>query len=121
MLADRSRRCPAEDPDDHHVFVSLGCATENLAHAALAHGLRAETYFDVAGETIRVALVPTRAEVSPLFNAIPARQCTRGDYDSKRLSTGELGLLERAGTSDSVRMLLIAERPAVERVLDFVV
>jgi hypothetical protein len=56
-----------------------------------------------------------------LFNAIPARQCTRGDYDSKRLSTGELGLLERAGTSDSVRMLLIAERPAVERVLDFVV
>jgi hypothetical protein len=121
ILADRSRRCPAVDPDEHHVFVSLGCATENLVHAALAHGLKAEAGFDVRREAIRVALAPTRAEVSPLFNAIPARQCTRGDYDSKPLSTEELGLLERAGTSGSVRMLLITELPAVERVLDYVV
>ncbi|MDP1901317.1 MAG: Tat pathway signal protein, partial [Rubrivivax sp.] len=26
LLPDMSRRCPAVDPDDHHVFVSLGCA-----------------------------------------------------------------------------------------------
>src|SRR5579859_6334017 len=26
---DYSRRCPAVDPDDHHLFVSLGCAAEN--------------------------------------------------------------------------------------------
>jgi hypothetical protein len=109
------------DPDDHHVFVSLGCATENLVHAALAHGFRAEAGFDGAREAIRVALAPTRIEVSPLFNAIPVRQCTRCDYDSKPLSTGELGLLERAGTSETVRMLLITGLPAVERVLDYVV
>jgi hypothetical protein len=121
ILADRSRLCPAVDPDEHHVFVSLGCATENLVHAALAHGLKAEAAFDVKREAIRVVLAPTRAEVSPLFNAIPARQCTRGDYDSKPLSTAELGRLEHAGTSDSVRMLLITELPAVERVLDYVV
>jgi hypothetical protein len=121
ILADRSRRCPAVDPDEHHLFVSLGCATENLVHAALAHGLKAEAAFDPAREIIRVALAPTRAEVSPLFSAISARQCTRGDYDSKPLSTEELGLLERAGTSDSVRMLLITELPAVDRVLDYVV
>src|ERR1700687_255051 len=47
ILADRSRRCPAVDPDEHHVFVSLGCATENLVHAALAHGLKAEAGFDL--------------------------------------------------------------------------
>ena len=39
ILPDPSRRCPAVDPDDHHVYVSLGCATENLVQAALAHGL----------------------------------------------------------------------------------
>ena len=121
ILSDPLRRCPAVDPDDHHVFVSLGCATENLVHAALAHGLKAEVGFDTAREAIRVALAPTRAEGSPLFNAIPARQCTRGDYDSKPLSNEELSLLERAGTSNGVRMLLITERPAVERVLDYVV
>jgi hypothetical protein len=121
ILPDPLRRCPAVDPDDHHVFVSLGCATENLVHAALAHGLKAEVGFDVTREAIRVALAPTRAEVSPLFNAIPARQCTRGDYDSKPLSNEELGLLERAGTSNGVRMLLMTERSEVERVLDYVV
>jgi len=121
ILPDPLRRCPAVDPDDHHVFVSLGCATENLVHAALAHGLKAEAGFDVTREAIRVALAPTRAEVSPLFNAIPARQCTRGDYDSRPLSTEELSLLERAGTSNGVRMLLMTERTEVERVLDYVV
>jgi hypothetical protein len=118
---DPLRRCPAVDPDEHHVFVSLGCATENLVHAALAHGLMAEAGFDALRESIRLELRPTRAEVSPLFNAIPVRQCTRGDYDSMPLSTAELGLLERAGTSDTVRILLITERPAVERALDYVV
>jgi hypothetical protein len=30
ITPDFSRRCPAVDPDDHHLFVSLGCAAENL-------------------------------------------------------------------------------------------
>ena len=121
ILPDLLRRCPAVDPDDHHLFVSLGCATENLVHAALAHGLRGEAVLDTTRDAIRVALAPARAEASPLFNAIPARQCTRGDYDSRPLDNEELALLERAGTSNGVRMLLITERPAVERVLDYVV
>ena len=120
ILPDPSRRCPAVDPDDHHVFASMGCATENLVHAALAHGLQGEAVFDVTRDAIRIALAPTKADASPLFKAIPARQCTRGVYDSKPLGTGELALLERAGTSNSVRVLLITARPEVERVLDYV-
>jgi hypothetical protein len=115
------RRCPAVDPDDHHVYVSLGCATENLVQAALAHGLNAEASFDVPRQAVRVTLARTPADVSPLFNAIPARQCTRGDYDGRPLSSEDLGVLERAGTSNGVRMLLWTDCPAIERVLDYVV
>ncbi len=121
ILPDLSRRCPAVDPDDHHVFVSLGCAVENLAHAALARGLKAEPSFDVIRNAISVPLAPTPAQASPLFEAIAVRQCTRGDYDGKPLSNEELRLLERAGTSNGVRMLLLTERTTVERVLDYVV
>ena len=124
ILPDLSRRCPAVDPDDHHVFVSLGCAAENLVHAALAHGLKAEPRFDAAQGAISVALSPLshlQAQASPLFKAIAERQCTRGDYDGKPLSVEELHLLERAGTSSGVRMLLLTEGPAMERVLDWVV
>ena len=123
ILPDFSRRCPAVDPDDHHVFVSLGCAAENLVHAALAHGLKAEPRFDAARGAISVPLSPlspSQAQPSPLFKAIAERQCTRGDYDGKPLSVEELGLLERAGTSSGVRVLLLTERPAMERVLDYV-
>lgn len=121
ILPDLSRRCPAVDPDNHHLFVSLGCAAENLVQAASAHGLKAEVRFGAAEDAVRVTLTPAAAQASPLFNAIPERQCTRGDYDGKPLSSQELGLLERAGTASGVRMLLLTERAAMERVLEVVV
>ena len=121
LLPDLARRCPAVDPDDHHVFVSLGCAAENLIQAALAHGMKGESQFDAAGAAVRVSLEATRAQTTPLFTAIAQRQCTRGDYDGKPLSTDELTLLQRAGSSDSVRLLLLTERRAMEQVLDHVI
>jgi hypothetical protein len=121
VLPDLARRCPAVDPDDHHVFVSLGCATENLIQAALAHGLKGEAQLDPASDAVRVSLEPTQAQTTPLFNAIALRQCTRGDYDGKPLSVDELALLQRAGSSDTVRLLLLTERPAMEQTLDYVI
>ena len=121
ILPDLARRCPAVDPDDHHLFVSLGCAAENLVQAALAHGLRGDAQFDPAGDVVRVTLAPTQARTTPLFTAIPLRQCTRGDYDGKPLSGEELALLQRAGSSGAVRLLLLTARPAMEQVLDRVI
>jgi hypothetical protein len=121
ILPDLARRCPAVDPDDHHVFVSLGCAAENLIQAALAHGLKGDAQFDAPGNAVRVVLEPTRAQSTPLFTAIPLRQCTRGEYDGKALSSEELALLQRAGSSDTVHLLLLTERPAMEQTLDYVI
>lgn len=121
ILPDLARRCPAVDPDDHHLFVSLGCATENLVQAALAHGLQGYTQFDPASSAIRVVLEPAAVRASPLFAAITQRQCTRGEYDGQALSTEELALLQRAGSSDSVRLLLLTDRPAMEQTLDYVI
>jgi len=120
-LPDLSRRCPAVDPDDHHLFVSLGCAAENLIQAALALGLRGEADFDAARNAVRVMLSPAAASASPLFKAIPQRQSTRAEYDGKPLSVGDLKLLEGASASKPVRMLLITEQSGMERVLEFVV
>jgi nitroreductase len=36
ILPDLTRRCPAVDPDDHHLLASSGCAAENLVLAAEA-------------------------------------------------------------------------------------
>jgi hypothetical protein len=121
ILPDLARRCPAVDPDDHHLFVSLGCAAENLIQAAAAHGLKGEAGFDAARNAVRVTLEPAPAVVSPSFKAIAERQCTRGAYDGKPVATDELAALERAGSSDRVRLLLLTERNAIEKVLEYVV
>ena len=118
---DLARLCPAVDPDLHHVFVSLGCATENLTQAALAQGLKGEVAFDPATDAVRVSLSPTAAQSSDLFKAISLRQSTRGEFDAKPLSKTELALLQRAGSSGSVQLLLLTEPAAMVQVLDYVV
>lgn len=122
ILADLSRRCPAVDPDDHHLFVSIGCAAENLVQAALANGLKGNVVFDdSARNALRVSLEPAKAVATSLFNAIPERQSTRAEYDGKPISTSELALLENAGQGNGVRVILLTERQAMEKVLEYVV
>lgn len=121
ILPDLSRRCPAVDPDDHHLFVSLGCAAENLIQAASAFGLRGEAGFDASRDAVRITLSPAAASATPLFKAIPQRQSTRGEYDGKPLGNGELKLLAEAGSSEPVRVLLLTDKAALEQVLEFVV
>ena len=121
ILPDLTRRCPAVDPDDHHLHVSLGCAAENLAQAALAHGLKAEGAYDAARNALRLALLPTTALASPLYEAIPQRQTTRAEYDAKPLSTDDLHRLEQAAAGHGVKLLLLTDKAALEKVLDFVV
>jgi nitroreductase len=121
ILPDFSRRCPAVDPDNHHLFVSLGAASENLLQAAIYNGLQGEVSFDAdATQAIDIALAPTKAIDSALFKAIPDRQCTRAEYDGKPLSAEELSLLELAGTGDGVHILLHTEKQAMENILDYV-
>lgn len=122
ILPDLSRRCPAVDPDDHHLFVSLGCSAENLIQAALANGLMGHAAFDAAGDNaLRISLESTRAATSTLFQAIPERQSTRAEYDGKPLTRQELELLEKAGSGSGVRLILLTEREAMEKVLEYVV
>jgi len=122
ILPDFSRRCPAVDPDDHHLFVSIGCAAENLIQAALAKGYYGNVAFDDAmGSALRITLEPTKATATNLFTAIPERQSTRAEYDGKPISASELALLEKAGQGNGVRVILLTEHEAMEKVLEYVV
>ncbi len=122
ILPDLSRRCPAVDPDDHHLFVSLGCAAENLVQAGQVNGLMGDAEFDpAAGGAVRITLEPTKPLSSPLFQAIPHRQCSRVAYDGRPLSNEDLKQLEQAGCGQGVSVLLLTEKNQIEAVLEYVV
>jgi hypothetical protein len=117
IAPDFSRRCPVVDPDDHHLYVSLGCAAENLVHAAAAIGLKASPAFEA--DAVAVHLEPGPSTRSPLPEAIPRRQCTGAAYDGRPVAAETLRLLERAGTADGVSVLLITDRAKIGSVIDY--
>lgn len=122
VLPDYSRRCPAVDPDDHHLFVTLGCATENLVLAAAAHGLHAAVAIDSQADTsIIVDLSPGKPDRASLFQAIPDRQSTRSAYNGKAAPSDHLSELEDAAQSDTVATHLLTSKSDLEDVLEYVV
>lgn len=118
VLPDFSRRCPAVDPDDHHIFASLGCAVENLSHAAAALGLRATPA--VVGDKVFIGLEPSPPIRSPLFEAIAVRQSTRAKYDGRPVSSEALRLLEIAGREPGISLIIMTERSSISNVVDYV-
>ncbi len=66
-------------------------------------------------------LEPSTAVVSPLFIAIPQRQCTRTEYDGRPVSADDLKALELAGSGKGVRVLMLTETAKIEQVLEYVV
>ncbi|MEO7362300.1 MAG: Tat pathway signal protein [Gemmatimonadaceae bacterium] len=118
---DFSRRTPAVDPDDHHLFVSLGCAAENLALAAAARGHSGELRYTGAHEgSIEFAYTNASPTASVLFDAIPARQSTRADYDGRTVGVADLNTLSAAAAIPGVDLLLITDRPQRDRIRDLV-
>jgi len=73
IAPDFARRCPVVGPEDHHLFVSLGCAAQNMVHPALATGLHADPPLHPAGDGgIHVEVEPTQRRVSPCFRRLPS-------------------------------------------------
>jgi len=122
ILPDLSRRTPVVDPDDHHLFVSLGGAAENLDLAGAARGFPGEVTFQ-PGDTGEMTFVYSQGDDAPssLFDAIPVRQSTRADYDGRSVSAADLGVLAAAARVPGVDLVLITDRPLINRVRDLVV
>jgi hypothetical protein len=121
VTPDLTRRLPIVDPDNHHLYVSLGCATENLMQAALAYGLQGDVRYENVSSVIHINFDPTKEVVSPLFEAITERQCTRSTFDRMPVSSTDLKLLESAGSGVGVRVILLTERAKMDKVLEYVI
>ena len=78
IIPDVARRTPVVDPDDHHLFASLGAAVENIVQAAPIFGLAAKPHFDPGGDgRIVIELRAGDTATSETAAAIVKRQCTR--------------------------------------------
>jgi hypothetical protein len=121
ILPDFSRRCPAVDPDDSHLFKSLGCAAENMVHAAAAQGFSADVRFDPGQDGVIVLLNrDASARATKLYQAITKRQCVKTAYDGTPLVAPELEMLEKAGERQNVRTIMLLSEAQKDAVIDYV-
>jgi len=122
ILPDFSRRTAVVDPDDHHLFVSLGCAAENLVVAGAALGRIGEVVIATGAEPqIDISVSQTNPNGQELYQAIPQRQSTRSLYDGQPVSVEDLALLEAAAWQEGVSVQFFTEAADRDATLDFVV
>lgn len=122
IAPDFARTTPVVDPNDHHLFASLGCAAENLALAAAAAGRPAAIAFSEDGDgRVEIDLASGAPTRDPLFEAIPSRQSTRSLYDGRPVSTEDLKVIEDAARLSGARVLLVTDGKKKEQMLEMIV
>lgn len=121
VQADFSRSTPVVDPDNHHLYASLGCAIENLTLAAKAKGNSTDMNFvDDNNTAIRVDLSSGKTRDHPLFDAIVHRQCTRSIYDARKVSLTDLKTLENSARLPGSQVLLFTDRMLIDSISELI-
>lgn len=120
ILPDLTRATPAVDPDNHHLFVSLGCAMENLVVAAAASGRPGAVAVREDG-SMRYTFSQGEPRPDVLFTAITRRQSTRSAYDGRPVPAKDIEALQRAANVAGVHAFILTDRPQMSRVRDLVI
>jgi hypothetical protein len=112
IIPDFTRALPVVDPDNHALYISLGCALENLIISADEFNYRAET--EITGDerepqiVVRLSGVP-QADRQGLSGYIAKRQVTRGKFKPEKVPQSLLSELFEESEGVHVRLFLSEE------------
>lgn len=120
IYPDLTRRVPVVDPDDRELWISLGCALENLVVAARALGYAPEVTYPKVEDAIHIRLPVAVTHGDALFAAIPLRQTTRSEYDGQSLPLADLRQVQAIPSEPGVALQVLTDRAHRETVLEYV-
>ena len=117
---DYTRCLSSVDPGSRELWISLGCALENLLTGARAMGYAADVTYPDAVDFIHVRLIADVPQGSPLFDAIPLRQNTRSKYDGKPIKTSDLDQTQAIPLEPGVSLHWVLNPAELKTVADYV-
>ncbi len=121
ILPDYRHCLPAVDPQNRELWISLGCALENVVIAANATGYEAQVTYPTPGaDFIAVNLTRVLAHDTALFEAIPHRQSTRSLYDGRAISLSQRKQLEAVHSDSSVSFRVITDAVPKEAIIEII-
>lgn len=122
IFPDLSRRLPVVDPLDRELYISLGCALENLVIAARHEGYRAQVGYSFQDGAMSVNLEPAdgKSDNDWLFNAIPIKQSTRRQYDGRSIPEADMEKLASLPLEQGVSALFVKDPEKIDGVIELV-
>lgn len=117
---DYTRRLSVVDPHDRELWISLGCALENMLIAARVTGYATEVTYPDTNDFIRIDLTKDTPQTSQLFDAILLRQNTRSEYDSQLVKTTDLDQVQAVRLEPGVALHFVTNPNDLETVLEYV-
>jgi hypothetical protein len=117
---DYSRELKVVDPQHRELWISLGCALENLLLAARASGFTAEVAYPDSEDLIRVDLTPDASQADVMFDAIPLRQNTRSEYDGRPIPASDLDRILSLSIEPGVSLRFATAPNELETFVDYV-
>jgi len=117
---DYSRELTVVDPQHRELWISLGCALENLLVAARATGFTAEVTYPDSADLIRVDLNPDASQTDVMFDAIPLRQNTRSEYDGQPIPASDLDRILSLPIEPGVSLRFVTAASELETLVDYV-
>lgn len=105
ILPDFERALPVADADHHELYISIGCALENLNIAAAAFGF--QTTVKLLHEGIKTSVkvhftVSTEDRSNHLFNCIEKRQVRRNLYNDQPVPEDTLKAIKEVHPEDGI-------------------
>ena len=118
------RKLKVVDADNHALYISLGCALENLILSAKAHSLVPHVILNLnqGKEEILVDLTKSESvEKDVLYDYIDHRQCTRTPYDSKPVAESVLEELKEEVKNDLVDIIFFTDKTKIKELEPFII
>ncbi len=122
ICPDYARRLPAVDPQDRELWISLGCALENLSIAASAAGYGADVGYPALGAEhimVRLSRMFTPNPAS-LLEAIPHRQNNRSLYDGRSIPLTKMKEIEAVKSDAGVSMQIFTDAARKEAIIQYI-
>lgn len=122
---DFKRALPVVDSENYELYISLGCALENLLIAAKQKGYACKVqYPEKSGRTINVELTKYDtgiAEINILFDEISKRQVTKSKYNNKVLHADVLKQLSSCFHFEGISLLILDGKKNFEKIIPLII
>jgi hypothetical protein len=122
---DFNRALPIVDTDNHALYISLGCAAENIVLAAKNMGF--DSRLDLLQnkertDYIKIVLIPNDSiKTDDLFNYIDSRQVTRNEYTSTKIPSEDVDKLIKSFNFKGINMMVFMTSEEMKELEPFII